>query len=188
MTSSHSAQLSLGHRATTHSICNNTRCSITDNWNTWTRFTLLADHNSNLWTPDLAILTKQTFDCFKVYQHLSKTQKLEGDTSQVAVTEWGYFSEKWKHNFETNKHITPLTSQIINSKSMDETLQFWILIWTERGVNRKRLNTLLLKGRNFVRNWHCLNSYQFCRKILACNVGEVGLSCPLSGCEIYQQL
>ena len=33
-----------------------------------------------------------------------------------------------------------------------------------------------------------LNLYEFCRKILACNVWEVGLSCPLSGSEIYQQL
>ena len=168
--------------------------------------------------------------------------------SQVAVTEWGYFSEKWKHYFETNKHITPLTSQIIHSKSVVfdsnatfrfglqnlwfltqtphfflvkicgvwmKTLQFWILIWTERGVNHKRLNTLLLKGRTWLSNimenslgctsWDfnflcrsvfALQSFQyfvcywlnFCWKILACNVGEVGLSCPLSGCEIYQQL
>ena len=35
------------------------------NRNTWSRFTLLLDHNSNHWTPNLAILFGKLFDCLK---------------------------------------------------------------------------------------------------------------------------
>ena len=76
MTKLDSAQLSIGHRASIRTWS----AIIPGSFNKLTR-------SSNHWTPNLAILTRQTFDCFKVYQktkHLSKTQKLdflEGDQS-----------------------------------------------------------------------------------------------------------
>ena len=67
----------------THFLCNNTK--LLTNWQEKTLAhvsLLLLDHNSNLWTPNLAIFTLRNvwlFQMFTKTKHHSKTQKLEGD-------------------------------------------------------------------------------------------------------------
>ena len=79
MTKLASAQLSIGHRASTRTLS----AIIPGSFNKLTNrtlglhFTLLVDQNFNQLTPNLAILTGQTFDCFKVYQNQTPFQNSE---------------------------------------------------------------------------------------------------------------
>ena len=71
----------------------------TDNWNTWSRFTLLLDLNFNQLTPNLEILTWRHLTVSivtKRIKHLSKTQVLgvlEGDNRLHSLSTSSPFSE-----------------------------------------------------------------------------------------------